>query len=129
MLKSKYFWIAVVILVPFIVVWIMEGFGWAIATLVTMGILFLLILGGTRRRRRHYYYDYDEEIIVQRRPRGASSSFNTAMKWHVPKVNQKGVDFITGPSRSFRKREQDALKILRERQEKDMRRIKKNLWG
>lgn len=131
MLRSKYFWIAMLILVPFVVVWIMEGFGWAIATLVIMGILFLFILGGTRRRRRYYYYDddYDEEIIVQRRPRGASSSFNTAMKWHVPKVNKKGVDFIAGPSGSFRKREQDAMRSLRERQERDMRRTKKNLWG
>ena len=120
MLKSKYFWIAMVILVPFIVVWIMEGFGWAIATLVIMGILFLFMLGGARRRRRYYHYDddYDEEIIVQRRPRGASTSFNTAMKWHVPRRNQKGIDFITGDLKSIRRREQDA-----------MRRIRKNLWG
>ena len=121
MLRSKYFWIAMVILVPFIVVWIMEGFGWAIATLVIMGILFLFMLGATRRRRRYYYYDddYDEEIIVQRRPwRTERSSFDRAMDWHVPKVNQKGVDFITGDLKGIRKREQDT-----------MRRTKKNLWG
>jgi len=118
MLRSKSFWIAMVILVPFIVVWIMEGFGWAIATLVTMGILFLLILGGTRRRRRHYYYDddYDEEIIVQRRPR-KTSSIETAAKWHIPKVNRNGVEFITG-SEGIRRREKDA-----------MRKMRKRLWG
>jgi len=120
MLKSKYFWIAMLILVPFIVVWIMEGFGWAIATLVMMGLLFLFILGGTsRRRRRRYYYDddYDEEIIVERRQRRPSSSFNRAMDLHVPRVSRKGSEFITGAS-SLRKRQEDA-----------MRRTKKNLWG
>ena len=122
MLKSKYFWIAMVILIPFIVVWIMEGFGWAIATLVIMGILFLFILAGTKRgtRRRRYTIiedDDDEEIIVERGRRSPSSSFDTARKWHIPTVNRNGVEFITGSS------------SLRKRQEKDMRRIKKNLWG
>ncbi len=69
MLRSKYFWIALIIVVPFLVVWIMEGFGWAIATLVIMLMLFLFIGSGTRRRRRRYYYDDDdEEEIIERRP-------------------------------------------------------------
>jgi len=120
MLKSKYFWIAMVILVPFIIVWIMEGFGWAIATLVTIGVLFLIILGSTKRRRRRYTIiddDYDEEIIVERGRRSPPSSFDTAKKWHIPTVNRKGAEFITGAS-SLRKRQEDA-----------MRRTKKNLWG
>jgi len=121
MLKSKYFWIAMLILVPFIVVWIMEGFGWAIATLVIMGFLFLFILAGTGKRRRRYTIveddDYDEEIIVERRQRRPSSSFNRAMDLHVPRVSRKGSEFITGAS-SLRKRQEDA-----------MRRTKKNLWG
>jgi len=70
MLRSRYFWIAFIIIVPFIVVWIMEGFGWAIATLVGMLMLFAFIGSGTRRRRRRYYYeDDDEEEIIKRRPR------------------------------------------------------------
>ncbi len=137
MLKSKYFWIAMVILVPFIVVWVMEGFGWAIATLVIMGLLFLFILGSTRRRKRHPYYDVyddygdDRDINIninygedeERRPRRTA---------HIPPIvpiNKKGARFIIGDSQGFRKREQDAMRSLRERQEKDMRRIKKNLWG
>ncbi len=107
------------ILVPSIVVWIMEGFGWAIATLAVMGILFLLILAGTRRRRRYTIIgdDYDEEIIVERRQRRPSSSFNRAMDLHVPRVSRKDSEFITGAS------------SLRKRQENAMRRTKKNLWG
>lgn len=70
MLRSKYFWIALIIVVPFLVVWIMEGFGWAIATLVIVLMLFLFIGSDTRRRRRRYYYeDDDEEEIIERRPR------------------------------------------------------------
>ena len=131
MVRSKYFWIAIVILVPFIVVWVKYGFFWAIGFLIALGIIFFLLFTQHRRRRRYYYYDdddYDEEIIVERGQR-RPSSFNRAMDWHVPKVNKKGVDFIAGPSGSFRKREQDAMRSLRERQERDMRRTKKNLWG
>jgi len=92
-LRSKYFWIAMVILVPFVIVWVMEGFGWAIATLVIIGILFFFILGGTRRisrKKRYYYYDDDEEeIIVERRRRSpSSSSFDRAKKLHIPAVNR-----------------------------------------
>ena len=70
MLRNKYFWIALIIVIPFLVVWVTEGFGWAIATLVIMLMLFLFIGSGTRRRRRRYYYeDDDEEEIIERRPR------------------------------------------------------------
>ena len=121
MLKSKYFWIAMAILVPFIVVWVMEGFGWAIATLVIMGILFLFILGGTRstrRRKRYYYYDddddYDEEIIEEiietRRPRRPSSPLGG--KGPVP-INRKGVEFITGAKGSRKMQERELNQILR----------------
>jgi len=130
--KSKLFWVGMLILiimVPFIIIWIMAGLGWAIGMLVMLTILVLLTLRGTRRRRRPYYsddYDYgdDRDINInisysgdeEGRPR-RPSSFNRAMDWHVPKVNQKGAKFIADPT------------ILRKRQEKDMRRIKKNLWG
>lgn len=115
MLKSKYFWIAMVILVPFTIVWVMEGFGWAIATLVIMGILFLFILGGARRRRRTYYYDdydYDDERDInininysgdEERRRRRPPPFPPV----VP-INKKGVEFITG-SKSLRKRQEDDL--------------------
>jgi len=62
MLRSKYFWIAMVVLIPFIVIWIMEGLAWAVGTLVAIVVLFLLILGATRKRRRYYHSDnYDDE--------------------------------------------------------------------
>ena len=118
--KGKLFWVGMlilVIMVPFIIIWIMAGLGWAIGMLVMLTILVLLTLGGTRRRRKRYTIideidedEYDEEIIVGR-PR----------RPHIPPVvpiNPKGARFIIGDSKSFRKREQDA-----------MRRIKKNLWG
>ena len=120
MLKSKYFWIAIVILVPFIVLWIMEGIGWAIATFVLVGIFFLSAFATrSRRRRRYYYYDDDdyEEEIIERTPRRPSSSFDRAMDLHVPRVSRKGSEFITGAS-SLRRTQQNA-----------MRRTKKNLWG
>jgi hypothetical protein len=119
MLRSKYFWITLVIFIPFIVIWIMEGFGWAIATLIIMGLLFLFILASASRRRRRYYYydDNDKDVIVTRRTQRTSSSFNKAIDLHVPKVNQKGAEFITGSSN------------IKRRQEEDMKRIKKNLWG
>jgi len=136
MLKNKYFWIAMVILVPFIVVWIMEGFGWAIATFVLVGIFFLsAFVVRSRRRRRYYYDDYDygddRDINIninysedeERKPRRAA---------HIPPIvpiNKKGARFIIGDSEGFRKREQDAMRILRKRQEDAMRRTKKNLWG
>jgi len=56
--------------------------------------------------------DSDGQERPQRR-----SDIQRGMDWHVPKVNKKGVDFITGGS-SLRKRQQDA-----------MRRTKKHLWG
>ncbi len=122
MLRSKYFWIAMLILVPFVVVWIMEGFGWAIATFVLVGIFFLSAFATRGRRRRRYYIvddldDYDEEIIVERGQRRPSSSFNRAMDLHVPRVSRKGSEFITGAS------------SLRRNQQSAMRRTKKNLWG
>ena len=122
MLKSKLFWIALlilVIMVPFIIIWIMAGLGWAIGMLVMLTILVLLTLGGTRRRRKRYTIiddDYDEEIIVERRPRRpASSSFDRARKLHVPTVDKKGVKFIRGDLESIRKREARTLRKIRKR--------------
>jgi len=120
-LRSKYFWIAMAILVPFIIVWIMEGFGWAIATLVIMGMIFLffVISAGTSRRRRRYYYDddYDEEIHMTRRQSPRRSDIQRGLDWHVPKVNKDGVEFITG-AKGLRKTQKDAMK-----------KTKRNLWG
>ena len=74
MLRSKYFWIAMVILVPFIVVWVMYGLAWAVGMLVVIGVLFLFVLGGRRSQRRpdiDYGEDYDEggrtDIYIHRR--------------------------------------------------------------
>ena len=119
MLRNKYFWIALVILIPFLIIWITEGFGWAIVTLIIMGLLFLFILASTSRRRRRYYYYRDDErnVIATRQTQRPSSSFTRATDLHVPKVNRDGAEFISGSSN------------LKKRQEADMKRIKKNLWG
>jgi len=61
MLKNKYFWIALVILVPFIIIWITEGLAWAVGTYVAIAVLTIMILGSTRRRRRRTYYHYDDD--------------------------------------------------------------------
>ncbi len=68
MLRSKYFWIALFIIVPFVGIWITEGFGWAIVTLIIVLVLIARIGSSTRRRRRRYYREDDEEEIIERRP-------------------------------------------------------------
>ena len=124
MLRSKSFWIGVAIFIPFLIVWIMEGFGWAIITLVVMGLVFLffrLSMGASRRRRRYYYDDddegYDEEMHVTRPKSPPHSDIQRGLDWHVPKVNKRGAEFISGSGN------------LRRRQEKDLKRIQKNLRG
>jgi len=136
--KSKLFWVGMlilVIMVPFIIIWIMAGLGWAIGMLVMVTILVLLTLGGTRRRKRYppidddYGDDRDININInyggdeERRP----PSFPTV----VP-INKKGVEFITGAKGSRKRQEKDMRRInkgFRKREQDAMRRIKKNLWG
>jgi uncharacterized membrane protein YqaE (UPF0057 family) len=120
MLRSKYFWIAMAILVPFIIVWVKEGFGWAIITLVIMSLVFLFVLlAGRSSRRRRYYYDdeEEEEVYITRRRTPQRSDIQRGLDWHVPKVNKDGVEFITG-AKGLQKTQRDA-----------MRRTKKKLWG
>ena len=117
MLRSKYFWIAIVVLVPFIVIWIMEGLVWAIITLITVSVLCIYILGRTRRKQSEdiHIIIEDDERPVRRQPR--RSAIQTGLDWHVPKVDKDGVEFITG-ARGMRRSQEDA-----------MRRAKKRLWG
>jgi hypothetical protein len=115
MLRSKYFWIALVILGPFIFIWSMEGIGWAVAALVVVGLMFLLITGAARRRPRYYYRDDDgsdrEELRVRR---NASAQRRGLTNMHVPRVNPKSTTWVSN---------------TRRRDQATMRRIKKNLWG
>lgn len=106
MLRSKYFWIAMVILVPFIVVWVMYGLAWAVGMLVTIGVLFLFVLGGRRSRRTRIYrvyedeYDKDEEdedtIIMERRPQRRSGYSERVRDLYFPKglrnIHQDGLN-------------------------------------
>jgi len=124
MLRSKYFWLVVILLVFFIIVWVSAGFGLAIATLIIIGLvsLFVLAAGGSRRRRRYYYYDdekYDDEedVYITRRRTPPRSDIQRGLDWHVPKVNKDGVEFLTG-AKGLRRTQRDA-----------MRKTKKNLWG
>lgn len=120
MLRSKYFWLVVILLALFIIVWVSAGFGWAIATLIITGLvsLFVISAGGSRRRRRYYYDDEEEEdVYITRRRTPQRSDIQRGLDWHVPKVNKDGVEFLTG-AKPLRKTQRDA-----------MRKTKKNLWG
>ena len=106
MLRSKYFWIAMLILVPFIVVWAMYGIAWAFGMLVMLGILLLFVSGGTRRRRRRVYRviedDYDDEeddvMIVEREPRRRSEHSEWVRDLYMPRglrsIHQNGLDAL-----------------------------------
>jgi len=126
--KSKLFWVGtliLVIMVPFIIIWIMAGLGWAIGMLIMLTILVLLTLGGARRRRKRHPivddgYDYgeDRDINININYGGDEEKRSRRPPFlPVVPINKEGVEFITGAKGS------------RKRQEKDMRRIKKNLWG
>lgn len=127
-LRSKYFWIAMIILIPFISIWIVYGLTWAIVTFALIGIitLFLLVEAKSSRRRRRYYYDDDDDedvIIVKgsRRSRRPSHS-DRVRDLYIPKVNK---DFYIpkGP----RIIDQDGLDNLRRKQERDLKRTLRRL--
>ena len=121
MLRSKYFWLAVILLVLFVIVWVSAGFGWAIATLIITGLvsLFVISAGGSRRRRRYYYDDEEEEegVYVTRRRAPRRSDIQRAGDWHLPRVDKEGAEFSSGS------------KNLKRRQQQDLERIRKNLRG
>jgi hypothetical protein len=122
MLKSKYFWIAMLIFIPFLIIWITEGFGWAIFTLIAFAVIVFGILLAMKspRRTRRYYYDGRENqdfIIRSKSLKSSQSSLDRGISLHVPKINKKGAEFISGSNN------------LRKIQEDNMKRTKKNLWG
>jgi len=107
MLRSKYFWIAIVILVPFIVVWVMYGIAWALGMLGMLAILFLFVSGSRRRRAKRYIvyeedddedYDEDEEdvIIMERQPQRRSGYSERVRDLYFPKglrnIHQDGLN-------------------------------------
>lgn len=115
MLRSKYFWIAIVILVPFIVVWVMYGIAWAVGMLGVIGVLFF-VLGGRRRQRTRIYrvyedeYDEDEDeedvIIMERQPQRRSGYSERVRDLYFPK--------------GLRNIHQDGLKKVGQRQRDDL---------
>jgi len=118
MLRSKHFWIAVVITVLFIVVWVKYSLAAAIGMLIGVGLLSLIIFGGRRSRRRRYivYDDYDEDedqIIVERRPQSRSSSSDRVRDLYFP--------------RGLRNVHQDGLNELGRRQRDDLNRTLRRL--
>jgi len=116
MLRSKYFWIAIVILVPFIVVWVMYGIAWALGMLGMLAILFLFVSGSRRRRAKRYIVyeeedeDYDEDeddvIIMERRPQRRSGYSERVRDLYFPK--------------GLRNIHQDGLKEFGQRQRDDL---------
>ena len=106
MLRSKYFWIAIVILIPFIVVWVMYGIAWALGMLGMLAILFLFVSGNRRRRAKRYIvyeenaedYDEDEEevIIVEGESERRSKHSEWVRDLYLPKglrnIHQDGLN-------------------------------------
>lgn len=98
MLRSKYFWIAMVILLPFIVVWVMYGLAWAVGMLGALALLSLFVLGSRgSRRRRYIVYDEDEDVIImERRPRRRSGYSERVRDLYLPKglrnIHQDGLN-------------------------------------
>jgi hypothetical protein len=104
MLRSKYFWIAIIILVPFIVVWVMYGIAWALGMLVVFAILFLFVAGSRRRGAKRYIVyeedddeDYDEDVIImKRRPQRRSGYSERVRDLYFPKglrnIHQDGLN-------------------------------------
>ena len=113
MLRSKYFWIAMVILVPFIVVWVMYGLAWAVGMIGALAVLFLFVLAsrGTRRER-YIVYDEDDDdediIIIERRPQRRSGYSEWVRDLYFPK--------------GLRNIHQDGLNELGQRQRDDLNR-------
>ena len=93
MARSKYFWITLAIGIPFIVVWVKYGFGWAIGMLIALAVVFAFTFTNYRRRiRRHYlYYDdeeEDEEIIVERSKEGEKSPLRRVIDEEAKKLSK-----------------------------------------
>lgn len=118
MLRSKYFWIATVILIPFIVVWIMYGLAWAVGMLVTLAILSLFVFGNTRRRGRRYiiYHEDGEDddvVIMEGRRQRRSDPSERARDLYFPK--------------GLRNIHQDGLNEIGQRQREDLKRTMRRL--
>jgi len=63
MVRSKYFWITLAIVIPFTVVWVKEGLMWAIITFLILGGLILFLTRRRRRPRRYYLIEDEDEDI------------------------------------------------------------------
>jgi len=123
-----------IILVPFISIWVVYGLTWAIATFALIGIITLFLLAGAKsgQRRRRYYYDDDDDyddddnedtIIVRRARRSRRSSHSDRVRdLYIPKVN---MDFYI--PRGPRNIDQDGLDNLRRKQEGDLKRTLRRL--
>jgi len=77
------------------------------AMVLIIGVMITIFYLNIKARQRNTYYgephdenDGDTYIYVngnpQDPPQKPKSSFQRGMDWHVPKVNQRGADFITG---------------------------------
>ena len=85
--KSKLIWadiLILVVIIPFIVLWVMAGVGWAFAMFAMVTILLILTLRNSRikKERDYEYEDSAEELYtIERRQRSPESSVYRASKW------------------------------------------------
>jgi len=111
--------VACVLLFILSILLFMMKYWWVIA----LGLIFWFFIwifaagiGGRRTRNYDYYREPENTyIIVNGKPQ--RSDIQRGMDLHVPKVNKKGAEFISGSS-SLRKQQKDA-----------MRKTKRKLWG
>lgn len=120
MVRSKYFWITLAIVIPFVVLWIKEGLMWAIITFLILGGLILFLTSRRRRSRRYYVideddYDEDEEIIIESGRRTESS--DRIRDLYFPKglrnIHQEGLNNLGQRQRDDLKRTMRRLRRLR----------------
>jgi hypothetical protein len=127
MIRNGAFWAAIMAMGVFIAIWVMQGFFWAIATLIMVGVVWVCVALAPKRRWLDGVYTMEDEddpettYMIEAKHKSVSSSpkgsFIKNRDLYVPKVNKRGAEFISGAT-SLRKTQQDGT-----------RRIRKNLWG
>ena len=103
-LRSKFFWILAAILIPFFIIWIVEGLEMAIfAVCAVVALAVFIMVGSNKKKRRVQYYDdgdyYDDyrggdrQITVRhvRRRRCPTCRGTGIVKRKLPPIHQNAL--------------------------------------
>ena len=102
-LRNKYFWIALTITIPVLILWFKVSFFAAMVVLVVTSMIAIMIFTQRRRKTKRYYYyedddDEEEEMIIERRSRRPSSSSDRVRDLYFPKglrnIHQDGLNSL-----------------------------------